>query len=201
VFGELDDGELLSLSASHPDAFAEFYRRHAKDLLAFFVRRTFDPDAAAELTAETFAQAFDSRLRFRDRGQGGVGWLYGIARHQLSRYFRAGAVATRARQKLGLPHRALSEEDYDRIEELIDFEEVRGTVARAFGRLSAEQRRAMTLRVIEGRPYGEVARLLECTEDAARARVSRGLRRLTKLVGPQAPMLDLLEVEVGGSAP
>ena len=75
------------------------------------------------------------------------------------------------------------------------------SLARAFGLLSDEQRQAMTLRVIEGLPYGEVARLLECTEDAARARVSRGLRRLTKLIGPQAPMLDLIEVEAGGSAP
>ncbi len=42
--------------------------------------------------AETFAQAFASRRRFRDRGLGATGWLYGIARHLLARYFRTGAV-------------------------------------------------------------------------------------------------------------
>ena len=178
------DAELLTLSREQPEAFAAFYRRHAEDLLRYFARRTLDPEAAAELTAETFAEAFASRGRFRDRGAGGAGWLYGIARHELGRYFRAGAVDARARRHLGMPDRDLAPEDYERIEELIDFEPLRRALAGALEVLSKDQREAMRLRVIEGRPYGEVAVLLSCTEETARARVSRGLRRVAQALEP-----------------
>jgi RNA polymerase sigma-70 factor (ECF subfamily) len=183
------DGALVLSSREDPDAFAEFYDRHAEELLRYFARRTLDPDVAAELTAETFAEAFASRHRYRERGVGAAPWVYGIARHQLSRFFRSGAVEARARHRLGLPERDVSDADYERIEELIDFEQVGRAIAGALTELSAEQREAMTLRVIEGRPYEEVARMLACTQETARARVSRGLKRMARLLeGVQTEM-------------
>ncbi len=180
------DVELIVRSWDEPEVFGAVFERHAEEFLSYFARRTLDPEAAAELVAETFAEAFASRRRFRDRGLGGVGWLYGIARHQLSRFFRRGAVDSRARRKLGMPERDVSSEDYDRIEELIDFEKLGRAIGKAFSVLSEEQREALTLRVIEGRPYREVAETLRCTEETARARVSRGLKRLaTSLDGPE----------------
>jgi RNA polymerase sigma-70 factor (ECF subfamily) len=77
-----------------------------------------------------------------------------------------------------MPEREVSTEDYERIEELIDFEQVGRAIGRAFSLLSDEQREALTLRVIDGRSYREVAEALRCSEETARARVSRGLRRL-----------------------
>jgi RNA polymerase sigma factor (sigma-70 family) len=172
------DVELIARSWSEPEAFGLVYERHAHELLRYFARRTFDPEAAADLLAETFAQAFASRRRFRDQGLGVTGWLYGIARHQLSRFVRQGAVDARARKRLGMPRREVSVEDYDRIEELIDFASVGRTVERAFGALSDDQREALTLRVVQARPYSEVAEMLGCSPETARARVSRGLKRL-----------------------
>ena len=185
MFEQLDDAELLLISARRPDAFALFYRRHAEALLTFFVRRTFDPESAADLTAETFAEAFASRSRFRVLGVEAAGWLYGIARHQLSRYRRRGSVDGRARTRLGMPRREVSDEDYERIEELMDFDRIRGGVADAFEELSEDQRAAVTLRVVDGRSYQEVARILECSQQVARARVSRGLRRMAAMLEPR----------------
>ncbi|HEX9823224.1 MAG TPA: sigma-70 family RNA polymerase sigma factor [Actinomycetota bacterium] len=189
MYEDLEDVELIVLSTDEPEAFGVLFERHAGSLLGYFARRTLDPEAAAELTAETFAQAFASRRRFRDRGLGAAGWLYGIGRHQLGRFFRRGAVDSRARRRLGMPEREVSAEDYERIEELIDFEQVGRAIGRAFSLLSEEQREALTLRVIEGRTYREVAETLRCTEDTARARVSRGLRRLASHL--EAPSLDI----------
>lgn len=201
---DLDDDELLLLSRVRPEAFGELYDRHAETLLRFFARRTYDPDVAAELTAETFAQAFVSRMKFVPQGGGAAAWLYGIAKHQLSRFHRRGAVDARARKKLGLPARELSEEDYDRIEELMDTEDVRGAVADAFRLLSPDQQEAVNLRVVEGRPYDEVAAMTGASEQTARARVSRGLRRLGSLleeqgIDPDEPVeLEAVEMETGG---
>ena len=190
MFEELTDDELLLLARTRPDAFGAFYRRHAEALLRFFARRTFDPEAAAELTAETFASALEGCRRFRPRGAGAEAWLYGIGRHQLAHFFRKGAVDARARERLGLPEREVSDRDYERIEELMDFDQVRRAVADAFSLLSDEQREAVSLRVVEGLSYAEVAEALVCTEQAARARVSRGLKRLSGLLEGRVPELD-----------
>lgn len=178
----LDDAELILRSSREPEMFGVLFERHAEPMLAFFARRTLDAEAAAELVAETFAEAFASRRRFRDEGVDGVGWLYGIGKHLLSRYFRAGEVEARARRRLGMPERTVGDSDYERIEELIDFERIGRAIAQAFALLSEEQRDALTLRVIEGRPYQEVAEALRCTEETARARVSRGLKRLATTI-------------------
>jgi RNA polymerase sigma factor (sigma-70 family) len=178
LYAGRDDVELIVLSRDEPEAFGLLYERHAEPILRFFARRTLDPETAAELTAETFAEAFASRQRFRDRGLGVSGWLYGIARHQLAKFFRTGAVDSRARSRLQIPEREVSTEDYERIEELIDFEKVGRAIGQALGVLSEEQREALTLRVIDGHTYREVAETLRCSEEVARARVSRGLRRL-----------------------
>jgi RNA polymerase sigma-70 factor (ECF subfamily) len=66
-------------------------------------------------------------------------------------------------------------------------------IAIACSVLSEEQRYARTLRVVEGRPYNEVAEHLSCTEETARARVSRGLRRLARVLDVPQP-----ETELGG---
>lgn len=180
---EARDEQLLVLSSDQPELFARFYDRHARRLLTYFVRRTFDPELAADLTAETFAQAFAARRRFRVQEAGGAeAWLYTIARRQLSRARRRSRADTAARHRLGIPIRELDSDDYERIERLIDFEEIGRRVAGALTKLSAEQREAVTLRVVDGRPYAEVARQLGCTELAARARVSRGLRHLEALI-------------------
>jgi RNA polymerase sigma factor, sigma-70 family len=172
------DAELLLASRAEPAAFVELYRRHAEDILRYFARRTLDPESAAELTAETFAEAFASRGTYRDTGANGVAWVYGIARHQLGRYFRAGRVDAGARWKLGMPERDLVPEDYERIEDLIDFAPIRAALAEALETLQDDQREALKLRVIDGLPYPEVASKLHCAENAARQRVSRGLRKL-----------------------
>jgi RNA polymerase sigma factor (sigma-70 family) len=175
---ERSDTELLLASRAEPVAFVELYRRHAEDVLRYFARRTLDPEAAAELTAETFAEAYASRRNYRDTGANGVAWLYGIARHQLGRFFRTGTIDAAARRRIGISREALPADDYERIEELVDLAPIREALVEALETLADEQRDALRLRVIDGLGYPEVAERLGCAEAAVRQRVSRGLRRI-----------------------
>jgi RNA polymerase sigma factor (sigma-70 family) len=193
TYETLTDADLLVLAREQPEAFARLYERHAEPMLRFFLRRTLDADVAAELTAETFAEAFACRARYRRTDAGGAAWLYGIGHHELSRYHRSGRVEDRARARLGMPRRSLDVDDYERVEELADLGPLRALVQRAVRTLSEEQRRATELRVVEGRPYTEVAAALGCSEETARARVSRGLRRLATELEPHAR--ELMEVD------
>src|SRR3954463_12764798 len=105
---ERSDETLLAALDAEPEAFAEFYRRHVTALLAFFVRRTRDPELAADLCAETFAAALAGAHRFRPERGPAVAWLYGIARRLLAHARRRGAVEDRARRKLGMSALALA---------------------------------------------------------------------------------------------
>lgn len=172
------------------DAFIALYREQAGAVVAFFARRTFDAETAADLTAETFAEAFASRARFRDQGDGAASWLFGIAQHKLLRYYRSGRTESRARARLSISLSVdLTERDYERIEELVDLDARSGELAGAMQRLSHAERAALSARVVQGKPYCEVALQLGCTEQAARARVARGLRHLAAFLttDPGAP--------------
>jgi RNA polymerase sigma-70 factor, ECF subfamily len=76
----------------------------------------------------------------------------------------------------------VSDDDYDRIEELIDFERLGEALGEAMSTLPQEQREAVRLRAVDGRSYPEVAAELGCTEPTARMRVSRGLRRIASVL-------------------
>ena len=168
--------------------FAAFYSAHSRQVLAFFARRTFDVEVARDLTAETFAQAFEHRRRFRGSSDAeAAAWLFGIARHQLSRYARTGNVRRKAVERLGIRLPGISEDDHERIVELAGLAEMRDRVATAFSDLSGDQREALRLRVIEELEYPEVAATLCVSEQTARARVSRGLRRLADALEMTAP--------------
>ncbi|HEX8104957.1 MAG TPA: sigma-70 family RNA polymerase sigma factor [Solirubrobacteraceae bacterium] len=162
------DEELVDACAREPDAFAAFYRRHARPLAGFFVRRTGDPELAADLTAETFAAALEGSGRFDPRRGSAAGWLYGIARHQLSGAQRRGRVEDRARRRLGMEPLVLDDEALSAIASCdVDL-----------SLLPPDQRDAVRARVVDERPYAEIARAARTSESVIRQRVSRGLARL-----------------------
>lgn len=172
--------------------FDAFYEEHALRLAIYFARRTFDVEAARDLTAETFAQAFEGRSRFRGASdEEAAAWLYGIARHQLSRYVRRGVARRRAVERLGIQVPHVSSDDRERIIELAGLADVRERVRDALQDLSPDQRTALQLRVVDDRPYAEVATRLGVSEGTARARVSRALRKLAAAIEP----IEALEVE------
>jgi DNA-directed RNA polymerase specialized sigma24 family protein len=72
------------------------YRAHARDVLRFMARRTLQPEVAVDLVEETFAQAIADRAWFRGSNDAeALAWIFGIARHQLGKYFRRGGVERR----------------------------------------------------------------------------------------------------------
>jgi RNA polymerase sigma-70 factor (ECF subfamily) len=170
------DAELLSCTGEDPEAFGVFYDRFEADLLAFFWRATRRSDVAADLAAETFAQALAGARSFDPALGSPRAWLFGIARHQLADAWERGRVEDRARRRLGIEPLALTDGALERIEELGSHS---GAGAlELLAELPADQRRAVQGRVLEERDYGELARSLACSESVVRQRVSRGLRSL-----------------------
>jgi RNA polymerase sigma-70 factor (ECF subfamily) len=173
----------LRLSTRDPRAFVAFYQEHAVGLTRFFVRQVADPDAALDLVAETFAQAYAGRRGFRGgTDEEARAWLYVIARRQLAGYLRRGYADRTMQQRLGLERPVADAEELRRVEELGAMDELREWLVVGMQELPEGYREAVRLRVVEELPYLEVARMLAITETAARMRVSRALSRLRAAV-------------------
>src|SRR5262245_61371657 len=93
----------LREAVTTPEGFVALYRRDADLLLRFCTRQVLDAEAGVDLCAETFAQAFRSRRGFRGSTEAEArAWLLTIARRQVARYLKKGALDRRAREALGL---------------------------------------------------------------------------------------------------
>lgn len=163
---------------SSPEGFAALFESTSRPILKYFARRVLDPHTAMDLTAETFAQAYRSRSRFRGDQGAEANWLFGIAKKQLALYHRRGAAERRALSKLGIEPPELSGADYERVEELAESARRRTAAQNGMLELSGAERDAVRLRIVDELSYADVAERLAISEDAARTRVSRGLRAL-----------------------
>lgn len=176
--GISDDELVIAAVAGDDGAFSVFYRRHERPLAAFFRRATGSADLAADLTAETFAVVVVRLERFDSAKGTAAAWLYGIARNVLARSVERGRVEDRARRRLRVPAMTLSDRLLEAIEALAGDE----WVADLLQTLPADQAGAVRARVIDDRPYGEIAANLRCSESVVRKRVSRGLARLKSMM-------------------
>ncbi|HEX3618010.1 MAG TPA: sigma-70 family RNA polymerase sigma factor [Solirubrobacteraceae bacterium] len=169
------DAELLGGSGRDASAFAEIYRRHAAAIYRYHCRCTRDSDAAHDLTAETFAQAWLTRARFRDEAGGSAApWLFGIARNVVLMSVRRRRIEQAGLQRLGMlsDPSALSGIEHQPDDSWL------GELETALDELPATQREAVRLRFDADLPYDELAIALETSPQAARVRVHRALSTL-----------------------
>ncbi len=180
-----DTALLAAIAARDGAAFAVFYRRHLPAVLAVLIRETRDREAAADLAAEVFAAVLLGASRYAEQGESATPWVIGIARNKLLMSFRRGRVEARARHRLGFQAVALDDGDLDRIEEVAQGE--RGRLAALVDDLPDDERYAVRSRVLEDRPYREIATELRCSEMVIRKRVSRGLARMRDQLKDSTP--------------
>ena len=142
--------------------FEELVEAHGREIFAYALRLTGDRDAADDLFQETFLAAFRAFGRTEDRNL--RAWLYRIATNK--------ATDTRRREArtVRLGDLALVSPDRDGV--------TPADLAAAIRALPAHERAAFVLRRVQDLPYDEVARVLECSEEAARKRVSEATKKV-----------------------
>lgn len=142
--------------------FGELLERHEREIFAYALRLTGRREDADDLYQDTFLAAF--RAWPPPRQDHERAWLYRIATNKAIDRER------RRRPTVSVEDLRLAAPDRDGVT-LLD-------LASAIRVLPAGQRAAFVLRTVEGRPYREVATALECTEEAARARVSDAMKKV-----------------------
>jgi RNA polymerase sigma factor (sigma-70 family) len=170
--------ELLVQSRSDVAALELLYRELAPEILQWFRARVSDGEVARDLLAETFAQVICSVGRYRGADDtAAVGWVWGIARNLLRRFYRNQRVEARARQRLGITHYQPDSPETPEERGRADLA-VGARLHAALGELPAGTRESVWLRVVDELSYEEIATRQGCSRSAARKRVSRGMRTL-----------------------
>lgn len=170
------------------EVFEQLYDRVARRLLVYLTRRMHDVDAATELWAECWAVAFEGWPRCNAASASEAdAWVFGIARNQLAGYYRSGAIKHRALERLKWTVPQLDSGEHQELERIADLDALRARLGEALADLSEKRRTAVQLRVVAGLSYPDVAARMGCSEQTARAHVSRGLRRLAAALDASDP--------------
>lgn len=152
--------------------FEEIYSANRAQILGYALRRTADPQDAADVLAETFLTAWRRLDAVPAGGQARL-WLYGVARRVLANHHRGerrrSALATDlgSRLRADLPGHDLAGDDL-------------AGVAAAFRSLPEADRELLSLVGWEGLGHGEIATVLGCSRNAVRIRLHRARRRFAR---------------------
>ncbi len=153
--------------------FEEVYAANCGPILGYVLRRTDNPDDAADVVAETFLTAW-RRLDCVPPGDQGRLWLYGVARHVLANHRRG----ERRRIAANNRFRAQLAAQYQPAEYTGELAEI----AAAFRSLPEPDRELLALIGWEGLDHGQVAAVLGCSRNAVRIRLHRARRRFADAV-------------------
>lgn len=152
-------------------AFRELYRRYRARAYGYLNKRVSDSGTADELFQQVFLKLHRSRSQY-DGGRLFSAWFFTICRSVLIDHFRRSG-------KAGV-HEMLNENEtadpvIEPTRELIP----EGILAS----LSDKQREAVKLRYEEELAFGEIAKAMNTTQDNVRQLISRGVRKLKKVMG------------------
>jgi RNA polymerase sigma-70 factor (ECF subfamily) len=158
-------------------AFGALYERFAPEIRRFLLGHLNGHDEIADdLTADVFVKVLQRLGAYQVSGAPFSAWLYRIARNHLIDYVRA-----QARQRAG-PLEGAMDVLAPNGEAILDRSLDRHELTSALAHLTPDQRRAITLRLVEGYSTAETAAMMGKTEDAIKKIQARGLLQLRRII-------------------
>ncbi len=157
------------------EAFSELVEKYQRVIYFTALRMLSEQEDAADVTQQTFINAFRSLAKFRKESSFKT-WLYQIA---------INLCRNRIRERTQQP-------DFEEIEEMdiaatertpfekLDDEYTSDQVNRAIQALPEQQRSTVILRIYGECSYEQIAHILECAQETARANYHHGVRNLRK---------------------
>ncbi|MEV1318272.1 RNA polymerase sigma factor [Micromonospora arborensis] len=182
--GEPDDATVLKRSRHDPEVFAVLFQRHAGQLLRYVGRRI-GPEAAEDVLADTFLEAFRQRHRYDHSRPDARPWLYGIATNRMGRYRRTELRQLRATERTGTD--PVLEAFTERSDARVSAGALGRRLAGALARLPRGHRDALLLVAWADMTYEEAAEALGVPVGTVRSRISRARRKLREEFGGVDP--------------
>lgn len=159
--------------AGEEKAFVELYERYNRRIYAYCARMVSSKDRADDLFQEVFIRVARKRNRFH--GGSFSSWLFAIARNLCLNALRDGVSHVAIEDVAETLQTPPDEAEYDPSLELLK---------EAIGRLPADLREPLVLRVYNGLSYQEIADLTGIKLATVKVRIFRAKQRLHELLAP-----------------
>jgi RNA polymerase sigma factor (sigma-70 family) len=160
--------------------FEAVYQAHHGPILGYVLRRTDNPDDAADVIGDVFLTAW-RRLDDVPSGEQARLWLYGVARRVLANHHRGerrrSALTERLRADIAAAYRPP------------EFTGELAQIAAAFRRLPDAERELLALSGWEGLDNGQIAVVLGCSRNAVRIRLFRARKRFAAVLAATPPVI------------
>lgn len=153
--------------------FEAIYTRHFDGIYRFLSKLCADPDLCEEMTQETFYQAYISLHRYNGKCEMFT-WLAAIAKNTYFKYLRKNKISHLDLELAVMPDEEHSPEYV--LEKRLEAAQVREAVRK----LPPKYRDVVVLRIYAERPFAEVARLLDISENSAKVMFHRAKEILRK---------------------
>lgn len=180
------DQEIVALArAGQEAAYRELIRRYERPLFSLLFRMVRDRELAEDLAQETFIKALNAIESYRPEFKFSS-WIFKIANNAAIDHLRRRELDTLSLE--GSPHAETPEaveatalQIGDRQESPLDEVEARelgGQIEAAIAQLRPEYRSCILLRHVEGRPYEEIAQLLNLPLGTVKTYIHRARNEL-----------------------
>ena len=189
VIEKSDQDLIQEVRAGQRSSFSELVKRHQRGLLRLSMRFMKDLDISQDVVQEAFIKAFEKLHMFEGRASF-KSWLYQIAVNTARNKLRENRydftniddvhLGVSATAEKGMVHAAVSE----MIKEQVD-------------RLPFKQKTALVLRVYEDMSFAEIAEVMDCPYDTAKANYRHALMKLKESFEHQTELRKWTE-DVGG---
>lgn len=168
---ELTDTELVEqVKSGDRKSFSELVRRHQKGLLRMSLRFVKDMDAAEDVVQESFIKCYEKLHSFEGRSSF-KSWLYQITVNTARNKIRETRQNTTDIEDVHLAVGAVAES-------AMVGSVVSDLLAQEVEKLPFKQRTALVLRVYEDLSFKEIAEIMECPYDTAKANYRHALLKL-----------------------
>ncbi|GAA4613823.1 SigE family RNA polymerase sigma factor [Saccharopolyspora hordei] len=151
----------------------DLYQEHYKQLLRIAVLLVDDRAAAEDIVQDAYVRVFDSRTRLRDPGKA-LAFLRQAVLNRARSVLRRRLVAKKYQPKL-----ATEDSQPDDTGRGVD----RAVLAAALAKLPRRQREAVVLRYYADLSESRTAEVMGCSQGAVKSYCSRGVSRLSELLG------------------
>ncbi len=176
------DAAIIAASLRDPAQFAAVFDRHADEIYRYVAGRL-GPDAADDVTAETFLTAFRKRARYDLGRDDARPWLYGIAIRWIREHRRTERRHYEGLARLPVPRHAeaFDEAAADRV----TASQMLPLLAPVLEALSQDERDLLLLVAWTDLSYAEVAQALGVAPGTVASRLHRVRGKVRKLLGDQ----------------
>ncbi len=153
--------------------FVDLLGSYEQEIHRYAFRMTGNPEDAADVLQDTFLKAFRAFSRLPADANHRA-WLYRIAHRQALNLFRSQKV----RETEPLEGALAIDDANGHPDDLAETRQLAQALRRMIRALTPRQRSALLLKKYEGLPYADVADILGCSEENARAQVYQAMKKI-----------------------